>query len=506
MRQPSVAAPLIAVALLAAAIRLAVLPHATADGSDAVSRVWIAWRWLEDPQFIPNQVWGPLHFYLIGGVLALFPDPVLPPIFLHVMLGVAISPLLYVFTKIEFGSERAALIVALTSAVYPVAVRNSVSVRSETPCALFVLAAMIFVSRARRMQDGRTQAIAGGFFMTLAGMLRYEVWLLIPFFAVLFWRKRSHGLLFLTVAMIHPVIWTFASWMSTGDPFYSMNWAAAWELHSMGRSELDLAERLRSGIVFLINALQGLTPLVALACLTGAALSFLKREGSALWLLPLSMLAAALAGAVVRGSLVPKFNYTETLGLMLLPFSAVLYKQLGIDANARRCVIVGLFAVTSVLAFSSDYWLRTRPPFYINAISPIPRVDNQETVLLIPAVVTPNLQGAGSGLISDFYGWGASAYVALLTRLHPDRIYWAPGAPNREADLKRLSEFLDNYPNGVLILKSGSRFTEAIEFDAGETARIGETTLRLDPVEVFPWPEGNSPNSRLEIFRYYRSP
>jgi 4-amino-4-deoxy-L-arabinose transferase-like glycosyltransferase len=496
---------LIAVALLAAVIRLAVLPFATTDGGDAVHRVWIAWRWLEDPQFIPHHVWGPLHFYLIGGVLALFLDPVLPPVVLHVMLGVAISLLLYVFTRIEFGSERAALIVALTSAVYPVAVRNSVSVRSETPCALFVLAAMIFVSRARRMQDGRTQAIAGGFFMTLAGMLRYEVWLLIPFFAVLFWRKRSHGLLFLAVAMIHPVIWTFANWMSTGDPFYSMNWAAAWELDSMGRSALEFSERLRSGIVFLISALQGLTPLVALACLAGAALSFLKREGSALWLLPLSMLAAALAGAVVRGSLVPKFNYTETLGLMLLPFSAVLYKQLGIDSHSRRYAIVGCFMVTSVLAFSSDYWLRTLPPFYLKAISPIPRIENQETALLIPEVVTANLQGDGSGLISDFYGWGAPPYVALLTRLHPDRIYWAPGAPNREVDLKQLSEFLDNYPNGVLLLKSGSRFTGAIGFDGGETARIGEMTLRLDPVETFPWPERNSPSSRLEVLRYHRA-
>jgi 4-amino-4-deoxy-L-arabinose transferase-like glycosyltransferase len=250
MKQHSLAAPLIAVALLAAAIRLAVLPHATTDGGDAVYRVWIAWRWLDAPQFIPHHGWGPLHFYLIGGVLALFPDPVLPPIILHVMLGVGISLLLYVFTRLEFGSGRAALIVALTSAVYPVAVRNSVSVRSETPCALFVLAAMVFISRARKTDNGRAQAIAAGFFMTLAGMLRYEVWLLIPFFAVLFWRKRPHGLLFLAVAIIHPVIWTIVSLINTGDPFHSMNWAANWEIQAMGRSALEFSERLRSGTVF----------------------------------------------------------------------------------------------------------------------------------------------------------------------------------------------------------------------------------------------------------------
>ena len=54
------------VAALALSVRLAALPFATTDGSNPAARVWIAWKWLDDPNVITHGVWGPLHFYLLA--------------------------------------------------------------------------------------------------------------------------------------------------------------------------------------------------------------------------------------------------------------------------------------------------------------------------------------------------------------------------------------------------------------------------------------------------------
>ena len=155
-------------ALTALALRLAILPQATTDGGDAPSRVWIAVDWLASPHVITHAVWGPLHTYLIALSLALVPDPVHAPIVLSLGLSVAACVAMNRFAATELGDERAALLVALAFAVYPVAVRNGVSVRSETPFALLLLLAMIAVARARRENGSWRDAAAGGIALTLA--------------------------------------------------------------------------------------------------------------------------------------------------------------------------------------------------------------------------------------------------------------------------------------------------------------------------------------------------
>jgi hypothetical protein len=63
--------------LFAILIRLLILPLTSTTDADAVSRTFIAWRWLENPHLISYSGWGPLHFYLIAGALKLWFDPVI---------------------------------------------------------------------------------------------------------------------------------------------------------------------------------------------------------------------------------------------------------------------------------------------------------------------------------------------------------------------------------------------------------------------------------------------
>ena len=187
-------------------IRLVVLPFATSDGGDSAARVWIAWSWLSNPSMMPNDVWGPLHFYMIGPVIWLFSDTVNAPVALHVVFGVLAPDLMYFFVRVEFSNHRTALLAALTFAVYPILVRNSVSVRAEAPFIAFMLAQMVFLALARKASGAWHHAFLAGIFLTLAGMLRYEAWMLIPLFALVLWRQWRLAGIFIGASMVFPTI------------------------------------------------------------------------------------------------------------------------------------------------------------------------------------------------------------------------------------------------------------------------------------------------------------
>jgi hypothetical protein len=494
------------VALVAAAARLAVLPFATTDGGDAPSRVWNAWTWMSDPGPITHGIWGPLHTYLIAFSLALVADPVHAPVALSIGLSVAGAVAMYAFVRVEFDSGRAALLVALSYAVYPIAIRNGVSVRSETPFALLLLLSMIAVSLARRREGSWRQAAAGGLALTLASMLRYEGWMLTPLLAVLLWRKPKLLVIFCACAAIHPVLWMAGNALHYGDPLYSMNAASRWELDAMGQAGADRAALARRAVSYPLTLIRGMTLPLGLLCVAGAVLAAATRHRSRAWLLPLGGLLALWAMAIARGSLVPKLNYTETAGTLLFPFSALVYERLGVRRWAAplfATVALGLVAAGAISScrpclarVGLGRWAGT---------SPIPRIENQKIALELPPMLVESMGGGHAALISDHYGWGAPRYVALLTRLQRARIFLAPSAPNRHLEPDSLSQFLTRNPRGVLIALSGSRFSRALGITlAATSATFGGMEIRLEKVRSVPWP--GREKAELTVFRYRTLP
>ena len=72
-----------------------------------------------------------------------------------------------------------------------------------------------FLSLARKAEGAWHHAMAAGLFLTLAGMLRYEAWMLIPLFALVLWGKWQFAAIFTAASMIFPTVWMAASTKST---------------------------------------------------------------------------------------------------------------------------------------------------------------------------------------------------------------------------------------------------------------------------------------------------
>jgi hypothetical protein len=482
----------LAVALTAVAARLAVLPFATADGGDASSRTWSAWEWMLDPRPITHGVWGPLHTYLLAAAMALYPDPVRAAVALGLVLSAAAAAALYVFTRIEIGGARGALVTGLTYAIYPVAIRNGVSVRSETPFTLFLLLSMIAVALARREEGTSGQAAAGGLALTAASMLRYEGWALLPLIAALLWRKPRLLAFFVACAAVHPLIWMMGNWLQYRDPLYSMNWASRWELESMGRAGLNDSRLLADALRYPLTVLQGMTAPFALASIAGLGIALAIRHRSRLWILPLAGLTALWSIAIACGTLVPKLNYTESAGALLFPFSALLYKSAGFERwGAGRVALAA-----AALALSGGL---------LGLGTAVPRIENQELALQLPPIITESVAAGYPALISDHYGWGATHHVALLTRLRRPQLFFAPGAPNGALEQDSLRSFIAGHPRGVLIARAGSRFSTELGIGpAASWIKLGSTVVKLEKIRSLGWP-GRAPD-QLFLFRYTAEP
>lgn len=272
---------------IALTLRLVLLPFATFDAGDSAVRVWIAWDWMENPKPILAGEWGPLHFYMMGVLLRIWPDPVWAPAVLHAFVGALTAPVVYELAFAMFRAPRSALLTGLAFAVYPAAVASSLFALSETPFMLFLALGLLFLVRAYQTPDSVREPVLAGVAIGLASMLRFEAWMMLPFLTLPFLRRPRQLLWFLAPALVHPVIWTIGSAIVYHDPFYSFTWGSYWERTTMGNApRVSLVWSASQVWNFLRSIAAGFSPPLLVLTVAGVITCLWQRRTSAIWLIP----------------------------------------------------------------------------------------------------------------------------------------------------------------------------------------------------------------------------
>lgn len=503
---------------LAVSVRLFLLPYASQDTNDHSLRVWIAWRWMEDPFFFLHGHWPPLQFFLLGPVIYWANDPILAPVLVQVAFGSLVPAVLYLFSAREWGDRTVALAVGVAFALYPVAIRTSLEVLAQPQFSLFVALTFLALSHAREPAAGWYRAALAGAMLAMAGMFRIEGWILIPFFALTLWPHRGRIVAFAAVAALAPLSMMAANTLHYGNPVLPITTVLDFELDLAGRDNLSLLAHAGQVIRFLWQLAGGMTPVLALLAGLGALSCLVRRERQSVWLVPGLAMALILLGSVARGSTAPKVIYTETLGLLLIPFLAsfLLAPELRRLPRAATSTLaaglIGYMLLMNVIATLRDIpGLRERSRLLaaIPALNPAPTFDGKPIIdRLLPSVRAPD--GApGQGLIVDRLGSPASFYLGLHSLYHPDRIFIAVDAPNakldapvpeerrplrermqplRDSEPLELDAFLRAYCSGLLVLQPGSRFAEWLNYREPDRATLGPLELKLDIKAREPWP------------------
>ncbi len=482
-----IALVLVAVALL---IRLVLLPFATLDANDSTSRIWLGWRWADDPFFITNGLWGPLHFYLIGAVLRFWHDPVWAPLALHVVLGALVPVVVYRLTIELFGNLRSAIAAGLIFAFYPAAIAVSLGARVETPFLLLFGIGLIALVRAWRPDGQVRHAVCAGLAITLASALRYEAWMLMPFLTLLLVRHPKRAIAFLATAMIHPVVWMIGNYLEFGNPLFSLTATASYAEDAAGRApETQILHGLAR--VAKLIALTGVEMTVPVALLVAAGVIECirrRRAETALLLLPLAMFAA-FAYFTFHDSMATKMSYSTIFGLLLIPYVAPALIRMGVENwSRRRCLAAAGANLIAMGILMSGLLVELLPGGKSIVVNPVPSLADESSVRRIQALLDEaGLTPGEDALMLDNLSPRATSYIAWQSRLHPESICRDPSVANWHLKPQEVRSFLLNNRSGVLITHPTGRLSAHLEVESAHAGLLDGVRLRLSPIGSVDW-------------------
>jgi 4-amino-4-deoxy-L-arabinose transferase-like glycosyltransferase len=439
-------------------IRLLVIPLSTTDEADAVTRIFIAQDWMDNPGIITYGIWGPLQTYLIAASLFIWNNAVYAPAVMNCLFSAATAIPLYYFVKREWN-ENAALFTACLYLVYPVAFRYGLVALSDVPFIFFIALTLLFLSLARDQNGTWKHAVLAGLTLTMAGALRYEAWGLTPFFGLVLWKKwKKEMLLFYFTAALFPIFWMTGNYFQTGDPLYSFTWSVDWNIN-IGQNNADIStvDMINRATFFPRVLFFGLTPLAFLACILGIFFVIQKRRPQAIWLIPLAVLFATFTLNSINGQLAIQVRYSLGLAVLMIPFIAEWFESFKDPARRLR------FSAIVILSMVPFAFLRYIVPWPFDFPNPIPKqifyIPNaNDSAKATSTYVNQELEKYPGGFILDFRDWGETYYIALMSGQRQSDIYMTPGEVNEPLIPSEITLFFDKNPSGLLLITDESRF------------------------------------------------
>jgi hypothetical protein len=351
-------------------IRLVVLATTVEVTADNQVRALMADYWARAPHIPGPSVWPPGYMILAGLFRLLFEDPFLSSRILNLILGTLTVPVLYLLVRRLYGSGAAFFSAALL-AVLPLHVGLSATSLSETSFIFFTLAGVWLLFRS--VAAGRRAILPWALSLvclSLAGMIRYEAWLLVPVLPAYYLaatRRPGPALAMLGLLGILPALWLLRLHLAAGDAMLGFT-AARIGVEKVGASGLGPYGTLH---VIGLESVANLGWFLALAAPLGVAWELWQACRGRLHLERLTFLvivcmqwAFMFHFALGRGeSLWPRYllmSFVLALPFAVVPLAGWLPRQ-----PWRAFALLGV----ALVSLGSAYLAR-RPPIYVTREEP----------------------------------------------------------------------------------------------------------------------------------------
>ncbi len=177
-------------------------------------------NWMQDFRLVPDVSYGPVHFYLVGAVMLILPDPVLAPRLLALFCSVVVFLLIYKLTRRLYGPWEA-VVAGLLATLHPHGVRLSVVGLEMMPYAMILIGAFLALHYFWTSDSKFGWAALAGLLFTLAAATRFEAWIVLPVVCIAALIKEwKSGLVFCLTASIFPAAWMGYHFHLYGEPFH----------------------------------------------------------------------------------------------------------------------------------------------------------------------------------------------------------------------------------------------------------------------------------------------
>lgn len=492
-------------------IRLTGSFYAQNTEADATSRVLLAEELRDHFRIIYSGHWPSLQYYFLAFFTWLFNDRVTGPLVLCVLLGsVSILPF-YGFCKNLF-SQKGAVFSSLVFTLCPVVLRNSFIPLSEIFYLFFTCFALYYLSEAWKKDVKKTKnSLKAGLFLTLAGGMRIEAWILIPLLCVPFLLNRDikSAFYFGLTSSLFPVFWMAGNYIDYGDIFYSIHSVEKWNFNAEGHNEqIDKTEIFRRILFYPFSFTIMLTPLGVFLFLFYSAKNIITRNFTRnQWglLIIFLLLCIIYLFQCVDGRLFMQHRFTITLVVFSIPFLGLLFHS---GNKLKLKYVLSLVLIAGIIPWSY-YWhyLPYSKVFFFSE-----RLKNTTCLIIadswgqtgaIPEIKNKNvftirdkaneIIDENDGWIVDFDGWENTYYLAQSVNARYNKIYIQEGAKNSVVDAGKLIGFLKTNPKGLIMLKDFGMLESSFSI-YGRLMQINDSTgIELKKIEYY---------GHLRLFHY----
>lgn len=494
---------LILICLIGLILHLIAYPFVQIVHADAVTRIFEAEVWLENPKFISSGIWLPFHHYLNALAIAISGGHKAGPIIMHILFGTFTVIPIYFFTKREF-SEKGAWFSAILYILSPVIFRNSFYPLSEIPFAFFIAFGMNLLSKAIR-EKNTSSAMLAGLFATIGAGCRYEGWILILIFTgICVYFKQWKSLIgFCSVAFIMPAFWLIGNYLEHHDFLYGVLGNDNYLIKKEGINEyVDPIQKIKRLIFFPVFWFLNYFPPIALVLIYIVIRKSIKKElvtSRFIWATPFFAILGICVLKAWGGTLGLQPRFTTTLMVLSVPFASVLLEKTNWN------IVKKIFVATCIISILPMSYKWMKIPFEnmfgfsqplkhafrdirltsIHEMPVVPRLSDQNFEEF-KNLMTRNLHSK-DGLILDFVSWESTYYLAFESGLKPNRIYITDGARHGKPNLNSLQDLLNNCETGVIMLNPVSKLNEYFSLDQNKIIfhLEKEVTLQLTLLRTY---------------------
>ena len=470
--------PILFVVSIGLLLRVLLFPFAQVIDADAVTRIFMAQEWWDNPTLITEGVWPPLHQYFYGIVYGLTGNYQTIPVFVSILLSSLSAWPMYLFVKREFN-EKAAFWISLALVMCPVLFRNSYHTLSGTPFVFLLLFALAYLTKAWQESNWKS-AVWAGVFMTLACGFRYEGWMLFAVFTGLGLLQRAwkETAIFWFVAMIFPAFWMFGNYAAHEDFFFGLSGAYDWNIVQEGvNSYLPRDVMLLRWFFFPASWFFLFSPILFVVLLVVMWKTFRSKQWDWKhwrWATIFLVLMITFVYKSHEGTLLNQHRFTSSLMVFSLPMLALVWEHTSVWLKRATqlgiLLLIPLSFVWTKPAYQNVFPKGTSTYYalaHFHAISnpgldAVPRLRNQE-IVKVQQEVSKHLN-ENEGLILDFIDWESTYYIALHSGGKRNQLFIFNGAQNAINYSALLEDVVKRHPKGVLLLKRDSPMIDMITF------------------------------------------
>jgi len=388
--------PTLAIFVVAAAVRSALLVMTVDVPGDGPVLAFGAYEWSQKPHWVSHGMWLPGLTYFGGVASMLVPNPAIAVRLFNAVAGALTASVAFAYVRQAYDS-RTAWLAGLAIALFPLHATLSASSMSEAGFVLWVvLAEYVLVCPFKTATNMTTATLLALGLVVLAEMMRYEAWVLAPIFGIFLffvsdrsWRSAT----VVSAALVaFPLLWSVGNAASTGDPFLAFTTARGSATRSFGPGLFGLGDSVHR----VAHAARDHLGLPVAAVMAGGFLlevrSLVRRESTPTRVLHLALAAGfwlfVIGLAVLRG---PKlYNRYLVLGFVLsFPFIGVALEAMSRERTVRWIQAACLLIAASVVfarGIPIDYplWVSpNRPLAVIEVAEWLSRADHRGQPILL---------------------------------------------------------------------------------------------------------------------------